>query len=402
MAEAIASPADENKRILGIDVLRGAAILGILPMNIQLFAAIDGAFINPYAGQFTTGLDVLIWTFLQIFVGHKDLSVFGMLFGAGIILASERTTTRGGSPAGRHYRRMLAILIVGLIHSYGVWSGDILVTYAVTGAWVFVLRKAPAKSLVITGALLFAVPMMLLLAVQLLLPILRDTTVQPLYDMYQPTQAMIAAHNETWRSNWLTQFPARAENSFAIQTGLYALALGWVAGGLMTMGMGLQKWGLFSGKLSPKVYIRMAWIGLPLGWLLIILGIVRCVWLNWEPRYCMVAGRIPVECGGLIVAFGWTGLLMTASRRQWVPGLLKAIAAIGQTALSQYLLQSIVCSLIFYGHGLGLVGKVDRLGQLGLAVLIGAVQLWFASWLLARYGTGPMEWMIGRFSRTGR
>src|SRR5512145_563816 len=120
-------------RILAMDVLRGAAILGILPWNLLLFAMHASAFSNPYACPWTDRLNVAVWVAMHILIGHKDLTVFSMLFGAGVVQMSARLAPQGHRAETTHYRRMGVLLLFGMLHAYLVWSGDILVTYAVCG-----------------------------------------------------------------------------------------------------------------------------------------------------------------------------------------------------------------------------------------------------------------------------
>ena len=141
-----------TRRVLAIDVLRGAAILGILPMNMQLFAMIDGGFLNPYAGPWTDNLNVAVWVFLHVVIGHKDLAVFSMLFGAGILIGDARCSATGRNAAALHYRRMGVLAAFGVSHAYLIWSGDILFTYATCGLVVYLLRNIRAAWLIaLTG-----------------------------------------------------------------------------------------------------------------------------------------------------------------------------------------------------------------------------------------------------------
>ena len=137
---APAEPPPPTRRILAIDVLRGLAILGILPMNMQLIAMIAGATLHPYAGQYTDPSDVTIWVVVRLLIGSKDLAVFSMLFGAGILIIDTTRRASGENPTHTHLRRMTVLLVFGLIHSYAVWAGDILVTYAICGFIIYLFR----------------------------------------------------------------------------------------------------------------------------------------------------------------------------------------------------------------------------------------------------------------------
>src|SRR5262249_11213765 len=123
----------QSERIAALDVLRGVAVLGILVMNIQSFAMIGMAYINPNAYGDLTGANFWVWNLSHVFADQKFMTIFSMLFGAGIVLLTSRQEASVGRSAAVHYRRMAILLVFGLIHSYLIWYGDILVAYALCG-----------------------------------------------------------------------------------------------------------------------------------------------------------------------------------------------------------------------------------------------------------------------------
>ena len=211
-------PAPITRRVLAIDVLRGAAILGILPMNMQLFAMIDGGFLNPYAGPWTDNLNVAVWVFLHVVIGHKDLAVFSMLFGAGILIGDARCSATGRNAAALHYRRMGVLAVFGVLHAYLIWSGDILFTYAMCGLVVYLLRNARPGWLIALGAAAYAVPMCFLLVVQLAIPRLSPDLAAELYAVFEPTAEMIAEHNAVYGGGWAGQMRDRASGALFTQS----------------------------------------------------------------------------------------------------------------------------------------------------------------------------------------
>ena len=138
-------PAAHQERILPLDVLRGFAVLGILIMNVQALSMPYSAYGNPASYGDFSGINRLVWLFGRLFADQKFMTLFSLLFGAGIYLVTSRIASRGQSPAGPHYRRMAALLVAGLIHAYLIWYGDILVTYALCGMVVYFFSEpAPA------------------------------------------------------------------------------------------------------------------------------------------------------------------------------------------------------------------------------------------------------------------
>src|SRR5712671_5829811 len=117
-------PVAETERIVPMDVLRGFALLGILVMNIQSFAMVGAAFDNPTAYGDLNGGNFLVWLFSHLLADQKFLSIFSMLFGAGIVLIWQKAESSGARPARLHYRRVGWMIVFGLLHAYLLWYGD--------------------------------------------------------------------------------------------------------------------------------------------------------------------------------------------------------------------------------------------------------------------------------------
>src|SRR5215204_6254889 len=142
------APVPASARIETLDVLRGFALLGILAMNIRAMAAPFGAYMYPYAMFDYTGVNRAAFIFTSTVVDLKMMGLFSMLFGAGVLLYAAKSTEDGRPPRGLWFRRMFWLLVIGLVHSYLIWAGDILVPYALCGIlllwWV---RRLPAWAL---------------------------------------------------------------------------------------------------------------------------------------------------------------------------------------------------------------------------------------------------------------
>jgi uncharacterized protein len=145
----------ESARLVSLDVLRGIALLGILIMNIQSFAMINAAYLNPTAFGDLTDFNKTVWILSHVLADQKFLSIFSMLFGAGIILFCENVKKKGYLPASFYYRRLFWLFTFGLIHGYLFWHGDILVAYAICGALAFIFRKLRPAVLIAIGLILF-------------------------------------------------------------------------------------------------------------------------------------------------------------------------------------------------------------------------------------------------------
>jgi len=137
-----AGPVLGNERIVSLDALRGVAILGILVMNIYAFAMPFIAYSNPLAMGGVEAHNIGTWFFTHIFFDQKFLSIFAMLFGAGMILMTGRAEARGARYGRIFYRRQFWLLVIGALHGYLIWVGDILFNYAAMGMLVYLFRKS--------------------------------------------------------------------------------------------------------------------------------------------------------------------------------------------------------------------------------------------------------------------
>lgn len=154
---ALAAPVAQTARIQSIDIMRGVALLGILVMNVQAFVMPFAAYMNPNAYGSLEGRHYWVWYFSHLFFDMKFMSIFSMLFGAGVILLTTRLEQTGRPPARIHYRRTFFLLLIGLVHCYILWTGDILVPYAVCAAVVYLFRRRRPLTLIGIGVVFIAV-----------------------------------------------------------------------------------------------------------------------------------------------------------------------------------------------------------------------------------------------------
>jgi uncharacterized protein len=175
-----------------------------------------------------------------------------------------------------------------------------------------------------------------------------------------------------------------------VQTVAFVTRLLWQMTGLMLIGMALFKLGVLSAGRSEIFYQRMGILGFGAGILLNSLGLWRSVATGWDLLDFVLVSQQLHYWGNLFVALGWVALVLVLCRRGWS---LRPLAAVGRMALTNYLLQSVICTTIFYGHGLGLFGRVERTGQLAIVVAIWAFQLLASSVWLRYFSVGPVEWL---------
>ena len=155
--KTLISPVTGAERIISLDILRGVAVLGILLMNIQSFSMIGAAYINPTAYGDLTSINRMVWILSHLLANSKFMSIFSLLFGAGVILFTERAIEKGRKASAFHYRRMMWLLIFGFIHAYLIWYGDILVAYSLCAFLVYLFRNKKPSTLLTLGLVIFFV-----------------------------------------------------------------------------------------------------------------------------------------------------------------------------------------------------------------------------------------------------
>ena len=380
------SPLINSERIVSLDVLRGFALLGILLMNIQSFA--QPHYDNPFAFGDFHGANFGVWAFSHTFAHLKFLSIFSMLFGAGVYLFSSRLEAAGRSSAWLHYRRMLVLIAFGLIHAYLFWFGDILVHYGICGMLVYPFRKPPPHRLVAIAAFLLAVP---IITGVFYIRAMSPEDVQEFQSSLQPTAERIAADLIQYRGGWLAQEPARASAALEFETTLFAWEYFWRELGLMFLGIALFQWGVFSASLPKIAYARMIAAAVLVGIPLTLYGIYANYDAGWKSVPIFFRGELLDYLGSLFVAFGWVAAVMLLCQSQRLQPLLRPLQAVGRAAFSNYILQTVLCTTLFYGHGFGLYGSVSRVGQLGIVLLIWALQLLISSLWFRHFRMGPLE-----------
>ena len=389
-----ATPTRPTERIVAIDLLRGFALLGILIMNIQGFAMPAAAYGNPTAYGDLGGANRWVWILSHIFADQKFMTIFSLLFGAGIVLMSAKLDERGQRAWRVHYRRTFWLLLFGLAHAYLLWAGDILVVYALCGFWVYWLRRLRPGWQMALGVLVVSIPALLMVGTSVIMQFIPPEFVQELRADWRPAAETITREVASYRGGWLAQMEPRVERGVEFHTtGLLFWGL-WRAGGLMLMGMALYRWGVLTGARSRNVYIGMAGLGFAIGLPVVGGGVVQNFAHGWTMEFSQFGlGAQANYWGSLFVSAGYIGLLMLFARSRALPMLQDALAAVGRTALTNYLLQTILATAIFYGHGLGLFGSVERVGQIGIVVAIWAIQLVVSPLWLRAYRFGPFEWL---------
>ncbi len=382
-------PVTLSERIVFIDVLRGMALFGILAANMRGFFAPLDAYSN-IGALYHGRADTLAQAFIDIFIQGKFITIFSFLFGLGFAIQMSRAEARGVSFLGFYPRRLLALALFGLIHARFIWAGDILVTYALSGAILLLFRNRQQKTLLWWAGGLFSIPIVV-------------------------SSVFLTLYYTRWRPAWMVPKPPDVQKYYNV-INIYAhgsvrqiMAQNWVefkhelpldlfalyATGLFLLGMWTWRAGIVQrlDEYQPVLKKVCAWclsIGLVIN---IYTAVVRIILPPNAVSVWAWLGGVLWLPGSHILSAGYaSGLAILYMRADWRPHLLR-YAAVGRMALTDYLMQSVVCTLFFYHYTTGLYGRIGpAIGLIPTFVLYGA-QVWFSNWWLQRYRFGPMEWL---------
>lgn len=393
------SPASGEDRLAVVDALRGFALFGILLANVLYWSGwgmvtdmqrLEWA--GPVADQWQYRLHHLL-------VDGKFYTLFSFLFGAGFALQLERLLRRGQDGLRIYRRRVLVLLGIGLVHSFLLWDGDILTLYALLGLVLPLFHRWSTRWLVLTGlVLVFVVPMLGIAAFawlgwepqgalyDLSFRIAEAFGVNPAAD--QVLAWMQAEDLRSWAA-WVASGPAYSWG-LRIEAWRIPKVLGIMMIG-MAAGRGLADGTLLGDRvLLKRVLLLGLLVGLPCSLAYAVLrGQTQASWPS-------LVGTVPLAMAYAAgFALAWPG----ASR--W----LGVFVAPGRMALTNYLTHSVLGVSLFYGVGLGWVGRLPLSGIYAYAVLLFVLQAVFSRWWLARHAQGPMEalwrrWTYGRAATT--
>jgi uncharacterized protein len=377
-------------RIKSLDVLRGAGVLGMLAVHMQLFAFPSLARWNPTAYGDLTGLNWWAWIVTFMLADGKFIAIFAMLLGVSTVLVASEADERGIAAWRVHMRRMGVLLVLGLLHAYMLWYGDMLVPLALSGAVAFSARRLSPGKVLALGALLFATASVLSFALTWSTAQSDPAALAAWRAQWTPRPAIINLEVARYRGGWAGQMAHRVPAALETETADFVTRLFWQMTGLMLMGMALFKLGVLSAARSRTFYLRMGILGFGGGMLLNSLGLWRSFVTRWDLLDFALVSQQLHYWGDFFVALGWVALVMLLCQRGWP---LRSVAAVGRMALSNYLLQTVIATTIFYGHGLGLFGRVDRAGQAAMVVGVWAFQLLASSAWLRYFTVGPLEWL---------
>lgn len=373
-------PVTATERVVALDVLRGAALMGVLLINLDsgfrgsLFAHILNFHTHPGWANRVTDL-ALAWVF-----EFKAFTLFSFLFGVGVSVQADRVTKRGDSVGHFFTRRFAVLLLIGLFHMLLIWNGDILTLYAVCGLFLIPFTKLSGRWVAPAG--------LTIIVLSPYLPFFGD-----LFPSEAAMRAQAALATHIYATGSLAEIAA-----LRVSEAVYFIAPLLIASLPRTFGLMLLGLAAWRGEIlqRPTEHRKLLLGILVAGGILGVLTTTLELGAK-ETRHLPPAALdllYPYSVIFLALAYGAALLLwLSFKQRRAAGGLVRLVAAAGQMALSNYLTQSLIFTFVFYGFGFGLFGELGSAIVTMIGLVIFVLQLLASDWWLRRFRFGPAEWL---------
>lgn len=404
------APVEATERVEALDTVRGFALLGILLMNICSFGMPSAAESNPTVWGGATGVDFWFWWVQSVFWSGKMRALFSLCFGAGVIYLTSRAEARGASAADVYYRRTFWLMAFGIAHAYLLWYGDILYPYALLGLLLYPLRKLSPRWLTAIGVLMVlgagvqtwqqtnemrtardsfrAIPEHAQLPKEV--EGARGAYTGMLAD-WQPSPAKIEQELKAYRGTYAEAYASRSSARSSWDSQPYYSTGSWDFLAFMLLGMAFARWGVMDGAWPRRAYLWVAVAGLASG---TAVGV-------WAANHEAAAGFSPVAAMEsytvyqpirLLMGLGYLAAIVGVVQQGWLTWLTRPLSAVGRMAFSNYIMHTVICTTLFYGHGLGWFGNLKRHELYYVVAAIWLLQLIVSPLWLRAYRFGPLEW----------
>ena len=388
-------PVRAHERIAEIDMLRGVALFGILLVNLLGFC--DPGY-PPFGRQFWPGrMDYVAEQFVAFVAQGKFYTLFSFLFGVGLAGQMARAEAQGVRFIPLALRRFGVLLLIGLAHALCVWDGDILRTYALLGGVSLVCRRRTPQTLMVWATICFILLLGLcagaagISRARWTRPSARLALSQEVVRDAAEAQQLAEEEKQLYtRGTYLEMVRYRARDLLWDVLDLLDLHIF----AMILLGVYAGRKGIFHNIAAHLAFIRtVRWWGLACG----LAGNALFVATGGSSDPSLTSVTQNLGAAGYIIGapalcfFYAASLLLLVQHPVW-RRRLRALAAVGRTALSNYLLQSLICTTLFYHYGLGLFGSVRPVLSLLLTPGIFLLQIPLSVWWLQHFQFGPLEW----------
>lgn len=416
------APVSRSERVLSLDVLRGAALLGILVINIQLFAGAQTITFNvplrvvAFTGEHAV-LNAAVMVFQWLFFEGKMRALFSMLFGASALLLLSRLERRegAGTAADIFHRRNLWLLLFGLLHGALIWDGDVLFFYATVALLaLYPLRHVAGKRLVGIGlaVALFGGTFGVwnTMGVPAAWPVaqLEEKAHDAIAKGERPTKAQaeaLAAAQAERRDQiakmqaapapvargYVDSIPAAAYHGFVTMI----FGSGWILEtlGFLIAGMGLFKTGFLTGRLSSARYVAIAVLGYALAFTIVLAGLAHAHRYGFSSAVTTVAMMAPYELQTIPASLAHASMVLLLVRHGMMLPVQRALAAVGTMALTNYIATSAICTGIFTWTATLPRGTLEQYQMMLVVLSVWAFNISFSLVWLHFFSFGPLEWL---------
>lgn len=412
-----AAPIAAEERLATLDVVRGLAVLGILVMNVVEFGLPIRAYGNPAGGGGSEGADLWTWFVQAALFDGKMRALFSMLFGAGLVLLADRMerTGRGGESADFLLRRCLWLIPFGLVDRFLLqWTGDILYMYGLLGMVAIAFRKLRPRAQILAGILCLSafIPIEAWHHHQIAAVRAQAAEAAELAAAGEEVPAELAAAQTRWERRLAPPSPEAVQPEIEAMRGSYADVFAyrwnyhhdfqadylyyyfvWDVLGMMLLGMGLLRLGFFTGALPRSAYLLILAAGLAA-------AAASFLWARAWAATGFSNGELELRSlheatyaytRGL-TGLAWAAGLILIVRAGLARALTRALAAVGRMAFSNYILQTLCCTFLFFGYGLGYYAKFSRSQLMLVWLAVTLIQVAFSLIWLRHFRFGPLEW----------
>ena len=394
------TPTSPGQRIELLDTLRGLAIFGILMVNMPLFFSPISSMMVGYTGSDGL-LDLFSQLFIKFFFEGKFYVLFSMLFGYGFWLFINRTTEDGKSIIPTFRLRVFFLLLFGIIHVVFLWAGDILVFYALMGFLLILFRKKPNRGLIKWSLWLAFIPTLLIFLVWMMY-LLASMNPEAKAGFEAGFESNAAAFQELARKSAISYSTGSFSEIISTRINEYSTLF---FGGIFMfypVVMAMFLLGVWAARknLIGNFHAHMPFFRKTLYWG-IALGIPANLAYAYaytqtpmgQPNIWGFLGTSMHILGGVLFCLTYVSAIALLSAKGKLNSLRKLIAPVGRMALTNYLMHSIICSIIFLPFGFGLFGKIEIWQGIVLTLMIYALQIPFSAFWLKRFYYGPFEWL---------
>jgi len=384
------TPMQAGERINEIDIVRGVALLGILMVNMSFFKY--PVFMERIPSNYPEGIEQLSAWFIHLFFTGKFYAIFSFLFGLGFYIFMERTMSKGLDLKPLYRRRLAALMVFGLLHIVFFWSGDILFNYALVGFILLAFRNISmevAKKWIFGLFALSAVFNFLTYLLKGSGEFFAPDKYHTIMDEMISTALVAYTEGTYWE---LTMFRLANEVPYVISGVLL-----WIPQVLafFLCGLYIGKKGIFKNISTNIPLFRkvQTWGFLGGGFFLIIMVLLESGFLPVHPLLSVSLFGGVNYISSLFLFPAYVASIILASQGGMGKKLLEPVAAAGKMALTNYLAQTLICVIIFYGFGFGFYGEVSLSAGIVITIAIFIIQVaWSNAWL-KKFKYGPMEWL---------